>query len=65
MRSTGLPPCRTDLPTNSRIPVVFADGSVLTLDYTIDLKAFNALGTRNGLSYGELYNGVTSAGGVN
>ena len=44
---------------------VFADGSVHTISYDIDLKVFNALGTRNGTSYGELNGGITSTEGVN
>ncbi|MGD9635055.1 MAG: DUF1559 domain-containing protein [Pirellulales bacterium] len=44
---------------------VFADGSVHTINYDIDLEVFNALGTRNGTSYGEAYRGVNSMEGVN
>jgi prepilin-type N-terminal cleavage/methylation domain-containing protein/prepilin-type processing-associated H-X9-DG protein len=33
--------------------VVFADGSVHTINYGIDLVVFNSLGTRNGMSYNE------------
>jgi prepilin-type processing-associated H-X9-DG protein len=47
------------------INAVFADGSVHTITYDIDLNIFNAIGTRNGTSYGELFNGVTSTEGVN
>jgi prepilin-type N-terminal cleavage/methylation domain-containing protein/prepilin-type processing-associated H-X9-DG protein len=47
------------------INVVFADGSVHGVSYDIDLEVFNALGTRNGSSYGEKYNGITSTDGVN
>jgi prepilin-type processing-associated H-X9-DG protein len=47
------------------INAVFADGSVHGISYDIDLEVFNALGTRNGTSYGEKYNGVTSTDGVN
>jgi prepilin-type processing-associated H-X9-DG protein len=45
--------------------VVFADGSVHTVNYDIDLNVFNAIGTRNGASYGELNGGVVSTEGVN
>jgi hypothetical protein len=31
----------------------------------INLDVFNALGTRNGTSYGELYKGIVSAEGTN
>ena len=34
-----------------------------SIDCTIDLNVFNAIGTRNGTSYGELYNGVVSGAG--
>ncbi len=44
---------------------VFADGSVHTISYDIDLEVFNALGTRNGTSYGEQYRGVVSMEGIN
>lgn len=44
---------------------VLADGSVRTVSYDIDLNVFNALGTRNGTSYGELNGGVNSMEGVN
>ena len=44
---------------------VFADGSVHSIDYSIDLNVFNALGTRNGASYGEVFNGVATTEGVN
>lgn len=42
-----------------------ADGSVRTVSYDIDLNVFNAIGTRNGTSYGEVANGVNSMEGVN
>jgi prepilin-type N-terminal cleavage/methylation domain-containing protein len=42
-----------------------ADGGVRTISYDVDLNVFNALGTRNGTSYGELYRGVVSTDGVN
>ncbi len=41
--------------------VVSADGSVHGISYSIDLEVFNALGTRNGTSYGELYRGAMSS----
>jgi prepilin-type N-terminal cleavage/methylation domain-containing protein/prepilin-type processing-associated H-X9-DG protein len=44
---------------------VFADGSVHTISYDIDLDVFNATGTRNGTSYGEHFRGVVSTEGVN
>jgi prepilin-type processing-associated H-X9-DG protein len=47
------------------INAVFADGSVHSIDYSIDLNVFNAFGTRNGTSYGELYGGVVSTEGAN
>jgi prepilin-type N-terminal cleavage/methylation domain-containing protein/prepilin-type processing-associated H-X9-DG protein len=47
------------------INAVFADGSVHTIDYNVDLGVFNALGTRNNTSYGEVYGTVTSTDGVN
>jgi prepilin-type N-terminal cleavage/methylation domain-containing protein/prepilin-type processing-associated H-X9-DG protein len=45
--------------------LVFADGSVHTIDYNIDLEVFNAVGTRNNTSYGELYRGIVSTEGAN
>jgi prepilin-type N-terminal cleavage/methylation domain-containing protein/prepilin-type processing-associated H-X9-DG protein len=39
---------------NGGFNAVFADGSVHTINYNIDLGVFNALGTRNGRSYGEV-----------
>jgi prepilin-type N-terminal cleavage/methylation domain-containing protein len=42
-----------------------ADGGVRTISYDIDLNVFNALGTRNGTSFGELYRGTVSMDGVN
>ena len=47
------------------INAVFADGSVHTISYDIDLDVFNAIGTRNGTSYGEERKGVVSMDGVN
>jgi prepilin-type processing-associated H-X9-DG protein len=47
------------------IQAVFADGSVHSINYDIDLNVFNALGTRNGTSYGELNGRATSMEGVN
>jgi prepilin-type N-terminal cleavage/methylation domain-containing protein/prepilin-type processing-associated H-X9-DG protein len=47
------------------INAVFADGSVRSVNYDVDLNVFNALGTRNGTSYGELNGGVTSTEGAN
>jgi prepilin-type N-terminal cleavage/methylation domain-containing protein/prepilin-type processing-associated H-X9-DG protein len=44
---------------------VFADGSVHTVNYEIDLEVFNAIGTRNGTSYRELNGGALSMEGVN
>jgi prepilin-type N-terminal cleavage/methylation domain-containing protein/prepilin-type processing-associated H-X9-DG protein len=44
---------------------VFADGGVRTISYDIDLNVFNSIGTRNGSSFGEQVNGVTSMEGVN
>jgi prepilin-type N-terminal cleavage/methylation domain-containing protein/prepilin-type processing-associated H-X9-DG protein len=44
--------------------VVFADGSVHTVNYDIDLNVFNALGTRNGTSYGEVNGKVVGTEGV-
>lgn len=46
------------------INTVFADGSVHSIPYDIDLNVFNALGTRNGASYGEI-KGLVSTEGVN
>lgn len=46
------------------INTVFADGSVHSVGYDIDLNVFNALGTRNGNSYGEI-KGLVSTEGVN
>jgi prepilin-type N-terminal cleavage/methylation domain-containing protein/prepilin-type processing-associated H-X9-DG protein len=46
------------------INAVFADGSVHTISYDIDLEVFNALGTRNGTSYGEKVRSVTSTEGA-
>ena len=44
----------------------FADGSVHSISYDIDLNVFNAIGTRNGTSYGEVKNGgAISMEGVN
>jgi prepilin-type N-terminal cleavage/methylation domain-containing protein/prepilin-type processing-associated H-X9-DG protein len=43
---------------NSGFNAVFADGSVRTVDYEIDIYILNALGTRNGTSMGN--NGVNS-----
>ena len=43
------------------INAVAADGSVHSVSYSIDLELFNALGTRNGTSYGEVHNGTVSA----
>jgi prepilin-type N-terminal cleavage/methylation domain-containing protein len=42
-----------------------ADGGVRSISYDISLDVFNALGTRNGTSYGELNKGITSMDGVN
>ena len=47
------------------INVVFADGSVRSISYDINLDVFNAIGTRNGTSYGEMFRGVVSADGIN
>jgi prepilin-type N-terminal cleavage/methylation domain-containing protein/prepilin-type processing-associated H-X9-DG protein len=47
------------------INVVFADGSVQTINYDVDLDVFNALGTRNGTSYGEKVRNITSLEGAN
>jgi prepilin-type N-terminal cleavage/methylation domain-containing protein/prepilin-type processing-associated H-X9-DG protein len=44
---------------------VFADGGVRTVSYDIDLNVFNALGTRNGTSWGEVHGTVNSMEGVN
>lgn len=44
---------------------VFADGSVHSISYDIDLEVFNAIGTRNGTSYGEQYRSALSMDGVN
>jgi prepilin-type N-terminal cleavage/methylation domain-containing protein len=44
---------------------VNADGSVHTVSYDIDLNVFNAYGTRNGTSYGEVYGSVLSTDGIN
>jgi prepilin-type N-terminal cleavage/methylation domain-containing protein/prepilin-type processing-associated H-X9-DG protein len=43
----------------------FADGSVHSVSYDVDLNVFNALGTRNGTSYGEVNGGTLSMEGVN
>jgi prepilin-type processing-associated H-X9-DG protein len=40
---------------------VFADGSVHSINYGIDIIVYNSLGTRNGTSYKE----VTTTEGVN
>jgi hypothetical protein len=42
-----------------------SDGAGTRIDYNIDLNVFNALGTQNGASYGELYNGAVSTDGAN
>ena len=47
------------------INAAMADGGVRTIDYNIDLNVFNAIGTRNGTSFGELYRGTVSMDGVN
>jgi hypothetical protein len=47
---------------------VFADGSVHTISYDIDIYVFNALGTRNGTSAGSggpTTSETTSTEGVN
>ena len=44
---------------------VFADGSVHTVSYDIDLNVFNAIGTRNGTSYAEQNGRAVSMEGVN
>jgi len=44
---------------------VFADGSVHSINYDIDLNVFNAIGTRNGTSYAEQNSGTISMDGVN
>jgi prepilin-type N-terminal cleavage/methylation domain-containing protein/prepilin-type processing-associated H-X9-DG protein len=49
----------------SAINVVFADGSVRSINYDIDLDIFNAIGTRNGTSYGEMFKGIVSTDGAN
>jgi len=43
------------------INAAYADGSVRSISYDVDLDVFNALGTRNGTSYGELYRDVVAA----
>jgi prepilin-type N-terminal cleavage/methylation domain-containing protein/prepilin-type processing-associated H-X9-DG protein len=43
---------------------VYADGSVHTINYDVDLEIFNAAGTRNGTSYGEIHRGVVSTEGL-
>jgi prepilin-type N-terminal cleavage/methylation domain-containing protein/prepilin-type processing-associated H-X9-DG protein len=47
------------------INAVFADGSVRSINYDINLEVFNALGTRNGTSYGEMFRGIVSTEGAN
>jgi prepilin-type N-terminal cleavage/methylation domain-containing protein/prepilin-type processing-associated H-X9-DG protein len=47
------------------INAVFADGSVRSIGYDIDLEIFNAVGTRNSTSYGEMFRGVVSIEGAN
>jgi hypothetical protein len=42
-----------------------ADGGVRSISYDVDLDVFNAVGTRNGTSYGEQFRGVVSTEGVN
>lgn len=42
------------------INAVYADGSVHSISYNIEPEVFNALGTRNGTSYGEIHGLVTS-----
>jgi prepilin-type N-terminal cleavage/methylation domain-containing protein/prepilin-type processing-associated H-X9-DG protein len=44
----------------SALNIVFADGSVRSINYDINLEVFNALGTRNGTSYGEMFRGIVS-----
>jgi hypothetical protein len=44
----------------SGINVVKADGSVDSVSYDVDLNVFNAYGTRNGTSYGEVNGSVVS-----
>jgi len=41
---------------------VYADGSVHSISYNIELDVFNALGTRNGTSYGETHGLVAAPG---
>jgi prepilin-type N-terminal cleavage/methylation domain-containing protein/prepilin-type processing-associated H-X9-DG protein len=43
----------------------FADGSVHSISYDIDLNVFNSIGTRNGTSYSEISGGTLSMEGVN
>ena len=40
-------------PHTSGMNSVFADGSVHTINYDIDVTIFNSLGTRNGQALGE------------
>lgn len=42
------------------INIAMADGGIRTVSYDIDLEVFNALGTRNGTSYGEIHRGVVA-----
>jgi prepilin-type N-terminal cleavage/methylation domain-containing protein/prepilin-type processing-associated H-X9-DG protein len=47
------------------INAAMADGGVRSISYDVDLDVFNAVGTRNGTSYGEQFRGVVSTEGVN
>lgn len=46
------------------VNAVFADGSVRTINYDVDLDVFNAAGTRDGTSYGEIYRSVLTSEGI-
>lgn len=49
----------------SGINAVFTDGSVRSISYDIDLNIFNATGTRNGTSFGEINGRANSMEGIN